>query len=247
MPNLTFMWLMTDHTGATGVNNSSTVPVPVAQVADNDLAVGRVIDTISHSKFWKSTAIFIVEDDTQNGADHVDGHRGPAFVVSPYSASGVNDNYYTQLNMVKTIEQILGIPAMNQEDLAAAPMYGAFTKHPNYAPYDVQPNQIQLNLGAPGGPVPSSSANPAARNGSTAQGIVPADMRSVYEAWMAWSRQQVAQHHFDGPDRVNPEQLNRFDWYSAHNWRVAYPGDPEIYTPNQVPGHNLPAAFLGDN
>ena len=247
MPNLTFMWLMTDHTGATGVNNSSTVPVPVAQVADNDLAVGRVIDTISHSKFWKSTAIFIVEDDTQNGVDHVDGHRGPAFVVSPYSASGVNDNYYTQLNMVKTIEQILGIPAMNQEDLAAEPMYRAFTKHPNYAPYDVQPNQIQLNLGAPGGPTPSSSANPAERNGSAAQGIVPADMRSVYAAWMAWSRQQVAQHHFDGPDRVNPEQLNRFDWYSAHNWRVAYPGDPQIYTPNQVPGHNLPAAFLGDN
>ena len=94
-----------------------TCPDPVAQVADNDLAVGRVIDTISHSKFWKSTAIFVVEDDTQNGVDHVDGHRGPAFVVSPYSASGVNDNYYTQLNMVRTIEQILGIPPMNQEDL----------------------------------------------------------------------------------------------------------------------------------
>ena len=126
-------------------------------------------------------------------------------------------------------------------------MYRAFTKHPNYAPYNVQPNEIQLNLGAPGGPTPSSSANPAERNGSAAQGIVPADMRSVYAAWMAWSRQQVAQHHFDGPDRVNPEQLNRFDWYSAHNWRVAYPGDPKIYTPNQVPGRNLPAAFLGDN
>ena len=82
MPNLTFMWLMTDHTTGSGV------PDPVAQVADNDLAVGRVVDTISHSKFWKSTAIFIVEDDTQNGVDHVDGHRGPAFVVSPYSAPG---------------------------------------------------------------------------------------------------------------------------------------------------------------
>ena len=86
MPNLSFMWLMTDHTTGTDV------PDPVAQVADNDLAVGRVIDTISHSKFWKSTAIFIVEDDTQNGVDHVDGHRGPAFVVSPYSASGVDDS-----------------------------------------------------------------------------------------------------------------------------------------------------------
>ena len=113
MPNLTFMWLMTDHTGGTGICSTCSVPDPVAQAADNDLAVGRVVDTISHSKFWKSTAIFIVEDDTQNGVDHVDGHRGPAFVISPYSASGVDDDYYTQLNMVKTIEQILGIPAMN--------------------------------------------------------------------------------------------------------------------------------------
>ena len=59
--------------------------------------------------------------------------------------------------------------------------------------------------------------------------------------------QQAAQHHFDGPDRVNPQLLNRFDWYSAHDWRVAYPGDPKIYTPNQVPGRNLPAAYLGDD
>ena len=95
MPSLSFMWLMTDHTTGTGV------PDPVAQVADNDLAVGRVVDTISHSKFWKSTAIFVVEDDTQNGVDHVDGHRGPAFVISPYSKPGVDDQYYTQLNMVK--------------------------------------------------------------------------------------------------------------------------------------------------
>ena len=144
MPRLTFMWLMTDHTTGSGV------PDPVAQVADNDLAVGRVVDTISHSKFWKSTAIFIVEDDTQNGVDHVDGHRGPAFVVSPYSASGVENDYDTQLNMVKTIQQILGVHAMNQEDRAAEPMYSAFTDHPNFAPYTVQPNQIPLMLGAPG-------------------------------------------------------------------------------------------------
>ena len=251
MPNLSFMWLMTDHTGATGVSDSSTLPDPVAQAADNDLAVGRVVDTISHSRFWKSTAIFIVEDDTQNGVDHVDGHRGPAFVLSPYSAPGVDDDYYTQLNMVKTIEQILGIRPMNQEDLAAEPMYDAFTEHPQFAPYDVQPNEIPLSMGAPGGPktltAVAASATAAERKAFRPQGIVPADMRSVYEAWEAWSEQQAAEHHFDGPDRVNPEQLNRFDWYSAHNWTVAYPGDPEIYMPNQVPGRKLPAAFIGDN
>jgi YVTN family beta-propeller protein len=251
MSNLTFMWLMTDHTGGTGVANRATVPDDVAQVADNDLAVGRVVDAISHSRFWKSTAIFIVEDDTQNGVDHVDGHRGPAFVVSPYSATGVDDDYATQLNMVKTIEQILGIHPMNQEDLAAEPMYSAFTEQPDYAPYSVQPNQIPLTLGAPNYPstltaVPAGSS-PAERKAFSPQGAVPADMQSVYAAWEAWSEQQGAKHRFDGPDKVNPELLNRFDWYAAHNWQVAYPGDPRIYLPNQVPGRNLPAAFLGDS
>ena len=256
MPNLSFMWLMTDHTGDTGVvaptgtSPSSLEPDPVAQVADNDLAVGRVVDAISQSRFWKSTAIFVVEDDTQNGVDHVDGHRGPAFVISPYSAPGVDDQYYTQINMVKTIEQILGIHPMNQEDLAAEAMYAAFTGHPNFAPYDVQPNLIPLALGAPNYPSTLTSAPASATRAERAnfspQGTVPADMRSVYDAWQAWSEQQAAEHHFDGPDRVNPQLLNRFDWYSAHDWNVAYPGDPQIYKPDQVPYRNLPAAFLGD-
>ena len=245
MPNLTFMWLMTDHTTGSGV------PDPVAQVADNDLAVGRVVDTISHSRFWKSTAIFIVEDDTQNGVDHVDGHRGPAFVVSPYSASGVENEYDTQLNMVKTIEQILGIHAMNQEDWAAEPMYSAFTDHPNFAPYTAQPNQIPLTLGAPGYSAtltsPAADSTPAERGAFRPQGVVPANMESVYKAWEAWVAKQGRDGHFDGPDRVNPQQLNRFDWYSAHDWRVAYPGDPKVYLPDQVPGRNLPAAYLGDD
>jgi YVTN family beta-propeller protein len=243
MPALTFMWLMTDHTTGAGT------PDPVAQVADNDLAVGRVIDTISHSKFWKSTAIFVVEDDTQNGVDHVDGHRGPAFVVSPYSNPGVDNGYYTQLNMVKTIEQILGIHAMNQEDWAAEPMYDAFTDHPDFAPYDLQPNQIPLTLGAPGysGTLtsPPAGSTAAERSAFRPQGAVPADMESVYKAWQAWTVQQGREGRFNGPDKVNPEQLNRYDWYSAHDWRVAYPGDPQIYLPDQVPGRNLPAAYLG--
>ncbi len=247
MPNLTFMWLMTDHTAGLGSGD----PYPVAEVADNDLAVGRVVDTISHSRFWKSTAIFVVEDDTQNGVDHVDGHRDPVFVISPYSAGGVNDQYYSQINMVKTVEQILGVKAMNQEDLAAEPMYSAFTKRPDYAPYDVQPNQIPLTLGAPGYPstltAASASSTMAQRKAFRPQGVVPADMRNVYDAWVAWSRTQP----FNGPmarvDAEKPALLNRLDWYSAHNWKVAYPGDSKIYTPDQVPGRNLPAAFIGDN
>jgi YVTN family beta-propeller protein len=250
MPGLTFMWLMTDHTGATGVNDgSSSEPDPVAQVADNDLAVGRVVDAISHSKFWKSTAIFVDEDDTQNGVDHVDGHRAPTLVISPYSKPGVDDQYYTQLNMVKTIEQILSIHPMNQEDEAAEPMYAAFTGQPNFSPYDLQPNQVPLTLGAPGYPstftAPPSNASPQEKSHFTAEGVVPADMKRVYAAWMKWMKQEDARGKFSHPDAVNAPQLNRFDWYSAHDWEVAYPGDRKIFLPDQVPGRNLPAAFIG--
>jgi YVTN family beta-propeller protein len=247
MPNLSFMWLMTDHTAGVGSGD----PYPAAQVADNDLAVGRVVDTISHSKFWKSTAIFVLEDDPQNGVDHVDGHRSVLWTISPYSRGGVVDQYYSQVNVVKTIEQILGIQPMNQVDQAAEPMYDAFTNHPNYAPYNLQPNQIPLTLGAPGYPstitAPAATMTPAERKAFVPQGVVPASMTKVYDAWVAWSRKQP----FNGPDaRVDaekPELLNRLDWYSAHDWKVAYPGDPKIYLPNQVPGRNLPAAFIGNN
>jgi hypothetical protein len=241
------MWLMTDHTTGSGV------PDPVAQVADNDLAVGRVVDAISHSQFWKNTAIFVDEDDTQNGVDHVDGHRAPTLVISPYSKPGVDTQYYTQLNMVKTIEQILGIHAMNQEDYAAEPMYGAFQNTPNFAPYDVQQNIVPLNLGAPGGPTtftPSATQAAAIKRADpkatvSTEGVVPASARGIYAAWQRWIRQQNAKGHFSGPDRVNTEQLNRYDWYSAHDWRVAYPGDSKIYLPGRVPGHRLPAIFIG--
>ena len=155
--------------------------------------------------------------------------------------------------MVKTIEQILGIRPMNQEDAAAEPMYGAFTQHPNYAPYTLQPNQIPLNLGAPGGPTtltspPADLTKAAARRRSRPQGVVPADMRPVYDAWEAWRSSRPPQRlDVDASGPREAGLLNRFDWYSAHNWQVAYPGDPKIYLPDQVPGRNLPAAFLGDD
>ena len=116
-------WLSSDHTGGT--------PDPEAQVADGDLAVGKIVDEISHSKYWKNSAIFVVEDDSQDGADHVDGHRAPVQIISPWAQHGVVDNtYYTQITMVRTIEQILGAQPLNQKLAAATPMYGAFTNHP---------------------------------------------------------------------------------------------------------------------
>lgn len=236
MPNLTTMWMPDDHTAGMGSGD----PYPVAEVADNDLAVGRVIDTISHSKFWKSTAVFVLEDDPQDGVDHVDGHRSVLWVASPYSSHGVIDHYYTQLNVVRTVEQILGIKPMNQEDHAASPMYGAFSARPNYAPYNVVPNQVPLTLGAPG----YSSAATANVRRSLNVTAVPGSERAIAAAWMAWSHHQ----RFNGAraieDYAKPALLNRLDWYSAHNWRVAYPGDSRIYPPDQVPGRNLPAGEL---
>jgi YVTN family beta-propeller protein len=234
VPSLTLIWLPDDHTGG--------APDPVAQVADNDLAFGRIVETISHSKVWKDSAIFGVEDDTQNGVDHVDGHRGPAFVISPYAKGGVEDEYETQLNMVRTVEQILGIQPMNQEDYAAEPMYGAFTETPNFAPYAAAPNEIPLTLGVEG-----FAATAAAKTGGPVQGAVPASMQGVYHAWTSWKQRQSFLGTNALPDSAKPVLLNRFDWYSAHDWKVAYPGDPKIYLPNEVPGRNLPAAFIGDD
>jgi YVTN family beta-propeller protein len=248
VPDLTLIWLPDDHTGG--------APDPVAQVADNDLAFGRIVETISHSKVWKDSAIFGVEDDTQNGTDHVDGHRGPAFVISPYATGGVQDEYSTQLNMVRTVEQILGIQPMNQEDYAAEPMYGAFTETPNFEPFTAAANEIPLTLGVAG--FASTATTPATTTPATTtpattttggpdqEGVVPASMQGVYDAWISWKQHQ----RFLGPDAIpdaaKPVLFNRFDWYSAHDWQVAYPGDPKIYLPDEVPGRELPAALIGD-
>ena len=249
LPNLTMMWVPDDHTGGP--------PYPVAQVADNDLAVGRIVDTITHSRFWRNSAIFVLEDDPQNGVDHVDGHRSVLWVASPYSRPGVDDNYYSQINVVRTVEQILGIQPMNQEDLSASPMYSAFQSTPNLAPFTALPNQIPLTLGVPG--YSSTLGTAAAATAATAETAkartalartagtsVPPAERGIYAAWMAWSTHQhfVGRHAIE--DWAKPALLNRLDWYSAHNWRLAYPGDARIYPPSQVPGRNLPAGDLGD-
>ena len=238
VPNLTLIWLPDDHTGG--------APQPVAEEADNDLAMGKIVETISHSKVWKESAIFGVEDDTQNGVDHVDGHRGPAFVISPYSAGGVQNQYASQPNMVRTIEQILGIQPMNQEDYAAEPMYSAFTEHPDFAPYTAEPNQIPLTLGVEGLPqtLPGSSSSPGA--GAGPEYKVPAAMAKVSKSWNEWKNRQRFQGMDGKPDSAKPLLLDRFDWYSAHDWKQAYPGDPMIYRPSEVPGGKLPAAVTGD-
>ncbi len=141
-PNFTIMLLPNDHTSGTRPG----MPTPQAAVADNDLALGKIVEAISHSKFWKETCILVTEDDPQAGLDHVDGHRTVGLVISPYTKRGeVVSTYYSQINMVRTIENILGIPPMNQLDLNAVPMTDCFTKKTDFKPYNALPNNIPLD------------------------------------------------------------------------------------------------------
>jgi hypothetical protein len=107
-------------------------------MADNDLALGRLVDAVSHSQFWASTAIFVTEDDAQDGPDHVEAHRTVALVISPYTRTGkVDSTLYSNVAMLRTIELIVGVRPLTQFDAAAVPMLNAFTGRPDLRPYDV--------------------------------------------------------------------------------------------------------------
>ncbi|MFZ0929273.1 MAG: hypothetical protein WAN11_11770, partial [Syntrophobacteraceae bacterium] len=128
--------LPNDHTNGTRPGG----PRPEASVADNDLAVGRVAEAVSHSVYWDDTAIFILEDDAQDGPDHVDAHRSPALVISKYSPGSpgnpfVDHGFYTTVNMVRTMEELLGLPPMNNNDAVAAPMAPLFSGGENQPPF----------------------------------------------------------------------------------------------------------------
>ena len=138
-PNFIIMLLPNDHTSGTRPG----MPTPRAAVADNDLALGQIVEAISNSKFWKETCILVTEDDPQAGLDHVDGHRTVGLVISPYTKRGeVISTYYSQINMVRTIENILGLPPMNQLDLSAEPMSDCFTNKPDFRPYKALKSNI---------------------------------------------------------------------------------------------------------
>jgi hypothetical protein len=141
-PNLMMMLLPNDHTAGTRPG----MPTPRAAVADNDLALGRVVEALSKSKFWPKTCIFVVQDDPQAGWDHVDGHRTVAMVISPYTKRRtVISQRYDQPSMVKTIELILGLPPMNQMDLFATPMTACFQAKADLTPYTCRKNNIPLD------------------------------------------------------------------------------------------------------
>ena len=151
LPSLSILRLGNDHTNGT----RAASPTPTAMVAENDLALGRIVEAISNSVYWKDSAIFVLEDDAQNGPDHVDAHRSPAFVASPFVKRGtVDSTLYTTSAMLRTIELILGLPPMSQYDAAATPMYNAFGPTPVLTPFALRPARVsttEMNrVGAPG-------------------------------------------------------------------------------------------------
>ena len=141
LPAFMIMSLGENHTKGTQVGANT----PQACVASNDQAVGMIVEAFSKSKFWKESAIFIIEDDAQNGPDHVDAHRTAGLVISPYVKRGIVDStHYTQMSMVRTIELILGLPSLTQYDAAGVPMFSAFMKEPVEKPYSLIGPQTDL-------------------------------------------------------------------------------------------------------
>jgi hypothetical protein len=152
VPTFNYLILPNDHTNGT----SQGAPTPQAEIADNDLALGQLVDLVSHSSIWKESAIIVVEDDSQDGADHVDAHRMPALVISPWTASGVVSTRYDQYSALRTAEILAGLQPLSLNDALATPMYDAFRNdgRPDARPYDaVAPEQSLLavnGFGAPG-------------------------------------------------------------------------------------------------
>lgn len=142
MPRLQVLQLPNDHTAGTKVGQRT----PTAMIADNDQAVGRLVEAVSKSKFWGDTAIFILEDDAQNGPDHVDAHRMPALVVSAWTRRhAVDSTMYSTSSMLRTIELILGLQPMSQYDAAATPMWASFADHADLSPYAARPPQTDVH------------------------------------------------------------------------------------------------------
>ena len=194
LPNLMLMLLPDDHT--TGVNEN--FPTPGAQVADNDLALGQIVEAISNSKFWKETAIFVIQDDPQSGLDHVDGKRTIAFCISPYTKRGeVISTQYNQNSLLRTIELILGLPPMTQFDLIAEPMTDCFTDQPDFTPYKVRPNLIPLD-----------QMNPK--------------LSALKGKQLYWAKKSMKQP-LDEADEIEDDVLNKIVWYAMKGYDVPYP------------------------
>jgi hypothetical protein len=143
VPQLNTLRFGNDHTEGLSLNK----PTPFAHVADNDLAVGMFVDYLSHSKIWKNSLVIIIEDDAQNGPDHVDAHRTTAYIAGGFVKEGfVDHTAYTTASLLRTMELILGLPPMSQYDAAATPLWRCMNNTPDHRPFTARPSNIDLNL-----------------------------------------------------------------------------------------------------
>ena len=194
MPNFIILLLPNDHTSGTRPGSAT----PEAAVADNDLALGKIVEAISHSKFWEETCIFVTEDDPQAGLDHVDGHRTVGLVISPYTKrKKVISTNYTQINMFRTMENILGIPPLNKFDMTAEPMLDCFTDSPDFSPYKALANNIPLD-----------QINPT--------------LASLSGDALYWAEKSLEQD-LDDFDRIDEDTFNRIIWHAIKGYDVPYP------------------------
>jgi YVTN family beta-propeller protein len=195
MPNFVLICLPNDHTSGTAAGT----PTPAAQVADNDLAFGQIVEAISKSRFWKDTCIFAIEDDPQAGWDHVSGYRTTAYVVSPYTKrSKVVSTQYNHTSLLRTMELMLGLPPMNQLDASATPMFDCFTDKPNFAPFYAVTNNVPLDEMNPD---PKQITDPLLRKNAYASARLP--LRE--------------------PDKCPEDKFNRILWHAMKGPKEPYP------------------------
>jgi YVTN family beta-propeller protein len=195
MPDFIIMWLSSDHTSGTGQG----APTPSALIADNDLAVGKILDSLSHSVFWKDTCLFVIEDDPQMGWDHVSGYRTTAYVASPYTKRGrVVHTQYNQTSLLRTMELILGLPPMNQLDATATPMWDCFVSQPDFAPFNALSNNVPLDQM---NPAPKKISDRVLRKDAYVSGRLP----------------------FDKEDQCPEDVLNHILWRAVKGSSMPYP------------------------
>jgi DNA-binding beta-propeller fold protein YncE len=197
IPELMIMSLPCDHAEGT----STKYPTPRAMMADNDLALGRVVEVVSRSPQWKETCIFVIEDDAQAGPDHVDGHRTAFMAISPYNKRKfIDSSFYTTVSMIRSIEMMLGLDPMNKFDALADPMIECFTDNLNLAPYVPVKNNVPLD-----------ERNPSRKN-----------MGALDRYWLD-KTESLDWSHLDAAD---PYWLNRINWYSIYKGTRPYPTRP---------------------
>jgi DNA-binding beta-propeller fold protein YncE len=212
LPALTLLRLPHDHNGSFGTAIAG-LGTAALQISDNDYAIGLVADKISHSPYWENTVIAILEDDAQNGSDHVDSHRSFAYLISPYSKRGVTiSTNYNTVNMLRTIEDLLGVGHLNFSDADAAPMADLFTETPDFTPYQaIVPGNL---CNAPVDPnLAPACKDPGAR--------ISASVRDLHDR--NWWAEKTRNFDFSDADKIDADAFNRIIWQGSMGDNVPYP------------------------